>query len=67
MDDQPDDIEARLEMLRARHQELHAAIEALEQGQFINQLELRRLKKQKLQVKDEIVRLEDLLIPDIIA
>jgi len=67
MHDQPDEIEARLAELRAQHQDLHGEIASLEATQIANQLQIRRLKKQKLAVKDEITRLEDMLIPDIIA
>lgn len=58
----------RLEELRRRHRALDDAIAALEEtvaGR--NSLDLRRLKKQKLSLKDEIARLSDLLTPDIIA
>lgn len=58
----------KLEELRRRHRSLDEAIAALEQtvaGR--DSLDLRRLKKQKLALKDEIFRLEDALTPDIIA
>lgn len=67
MDDLPDDLDAQLAALRAQHQDLHIAIASLEEAHIANQLQLRRLKKQKLLLKDEITRLEDMLIPDIIA
>ena len=52
---------------RIAHQDLDAAIAALiEKGAF-DDLQLQRLKRQKLKVKDEILRLEGLLMPDIIA
>ena len=46
---------------------LRQAIHALEETGRPDQLTLRRLKKQKLALKDQIVRIEDQLIPDIIA
>ncbi|MBN2628996.1 MAG: DUF465 domain-containing protein [Rhodobacteraceae bacterium] len=57
----------RLEVLRREHRDLDAAIHALEATGRPHQLTLRRLKKQKLALKDQIVKIEDQLIPDIIA
>jgi hypothetical protein len=57
----------RLEVLRREHRDLDEAIHALESIGRGDQLTLRRLKKQKLQLKDQIARIEDLLTPDIIA
>lgn len=58
----------QLEELRRRHRSLDDAISALEQSVAgRDSLDLRRLKKQKLALKDEISRLEDELTPDIIA
>lgn len=57
----------RLEVLRREHGDLDAAIAALEAQGRADQLMLRRLKKQKLQIKDRISEIEDRLIPDIIA
>ena len=56
-----------LEMLRHEHRDLDAVIAALEGTGVADQLTLRRLKKQKLQLKDRIARIEDRLTPDIIA
>jgi hypothetical protein len=58
---------ARLAHLKMEHRDLDAAIEALRNTSAPDQLQLARLKKRKLRLKDEIVALEDLLIPDIIA
>ena len=67
MSDDPD-IAARLNMLRIEHRELDAAIVALGGGGGeADQLQLMRLKKRKLRLRDEIAVLEDQLIPDIIA
>ncbi len=60
-------LRVRLEVLRREHRDLDEAIHALEHAGRPDQLTLRRLKKQKLQLKDQIVKLEDQLIPNIIA
>ena len=61
------ELTARLASLREEHSDLDSAIRALEESGRGNELQLRRLKKKKLQLKDEIVRIEDYLTPDIIA
>jgi hypothetical protein len=58
---------ARLAALRLEHRDLDSAIEALRSTAGSDQLQLARLKKRKLRLKDEIAALEDMLIPDIIA
>lgn len=60
-------IVKRLEMLRIEHRDLDAAIGALIDSSSIDQLQLARLKKRKLRLRDEIAVFEDQLIPDIIA
>jgi hypothetical protein len=60
-------LRIRLEGLRREHRDLDEAIRALEAGVAPDALMLRRLKKQKLALKDRIARIEDQLIPDIIA
>jgi hypothetical protein len=60
-------IRARLELARTEHRDLDAAIEALAAGSVSDQLQLARLKKRKLRLRDEIAMLEDQLVPDIIA
>jgi hypothetical protein len=62
-----DMLVVRLEVLKREHRDLDEAIFALEQSGRPDQLTLRRLKKQKLALKDQIVKFEDQLIPDIIA
>ena len=61
------DLEKQLAELRLEHSELDRTIQALEQNGMANELQVKRLKKKKLQLKDEIVRIEDFLTPDIIA
>ena len=61
------DQSARLEYLRAEHRDLDAAIDALRRMSAPDQLQLARLKKRKLRLKDEIAAIEDSLVPDIIA
>ena len=58
---------SRLVRLRMEHRDLDAAIDALRGTAAPDQLQLARLKKRKLRLKDEISMIEDQLIPDIIA
>jgi hypothetical protein len=62
-----DVLRVKLEGLRREHRDLDQAITALEQSGRADMLTLRRLKKQKLMLKDRIARIEDDLTPDIIA
>lgn len=62
-----DEMRKRLEMLRIEHRDLDAAIDALSGTGAHDQLQVARLKKRKLRLKDQIALLEDYLIPDIIA
>ena len=57
----------RLDVLRTEHRDLDSAIEALRAVGSSDQLQIARLKKRKLRLRDEIAMLEDRLIPDIIA
>ena len=63
-----DDV-LRVELLvfRRQHRDLDEAISALQEKGTGDQLTIRRLKKQKLQLKDMIALIEDRLTPDIIA
>ena len=64
----PDEVlRVKLEVLRREHRDLDAAIGALEDRPLPDQLMMKRLKKQKLALKDAIARSEDQLTPDIIA
>ncbi len=60
-------LQATLDRLRTDHRDLDAAIAALAATATPDQLRLARLKKRKLRLRDEIARIEDALIPDIIA
>jgi len=62
-----DVLRVKLGVLRREHRDLDDAIHALEVSGRGDQLTLRRLKKQKLGLKDQIARIEDELTPDIIA
>jgi hypothetical protein len=60
-------LRSRLFELRAEHRALDAAVEALHAGRELDLVQLARLKKRKLSLKDEITWLEGRLRPDIIA
>ena len=60
-------LRIRLGVLKREHRDLDDAIHALGESVRADALTLRRLKKQKLALKDQIVKIEDQLIPDIIA
>ena len=62
-----EEMRKRLEMLRIEHRDLDVAIDALTSAGGRDQLQVARLKKRKLKLKDQISMLEDYLIPDIIA
>ena len=61
------ELEARLNHLRLEHRDLDDAIAALVAGGVPDALRHARLKKRKLRLRDEIARIETMLIPDIIA
>ena len=65
----PDEVAARAKLaaLIQEHRDLDAAIEALSASGAGDQLALSRLKKRKLQLKDEITEINNSLLPDIIA
>lgn len=62
-----EEMRKRLEVLRIEHRDLDAAIAALGAAGTPDQLQIARLKKRKLRLKDQIMMIEDYLIPDIIA
>jgi hypothetical protein len=61
------ELRASLARLKEEHRDLDAAIFALESGGNQDRLQVQRLKKRKLAIKDQIGTIEDMLIPDIIA
>ena len=65
----PDEVAARAKLaaLIQEHRDLDAAIQALSVSGAGDQLALSRLKKRKLQLKDEITEINNSLLPDIIA
>jgi hypothetical protein len=60
-------LRARLAELMQEHRDLDAAIVSMAEQGVTDQLQITRLKKRKLQLKDQIARIEDALLPDIIA
>ena len=65
--EQEEAIKLKLHELRLEHNDLDTVIDRLAQESFPDELLLRRLKKRKLQLKDVIVKLEQELVPDILA
>jgi hypothetical protein len=63
-DDDPTEL---LAILKAEHRRLDAEIDVMRDASNCDQLELARMKKRKLGLKDQIQELEDALIPDILA
>jgi hypothetical protein len=57
----------RLRDLRIEHRDLDDVINRLQMDLYVNEVQLRRLKKRKLMLKDQIARLESELIPDLNA
>jgi hypothetical protein len=74
MSDQQDNVDRnlfsnleRLRQLRIEHRDLDEIIERLSMDLHIDELQLKRLKKRKLALKDQILKLESELIPDLNA
>jgi hypothetical protein len=66
-DDEERDLKELLARLKQEHRDLDAAIGALVSAGTGDSLQLQRLKKRKLLLKDRIAQVEDQLLPDIIA
>jgi hypothetical protein len=62
-----EEMRRRLTLLKTEHRDLDAAIYALGTADSQDQLQIARLKKRKLMLKDQIALIEDYLTPDIIA
>jgi hypothetical protein len=60
-------LKAKLAALKTEHRELDTVIAQLAERAPVDQLELQRLKKRKLLLKDQITKIESELLPDIIA
>lgn len=67
MNDEPVSLEQQLAGLQVRHRVLDQEIAELEAQPWQDQLQLRRLKKEKLRLKDTMQRIRTLLIPDLDA
>lgn len=65
--DREEELIERLEGLKAEHRDLDDAITALSQRTVPDMIQIQRLKKRKLQLKDEILQLESRILPNIIA
>lgn len=66
-DDEDSDLRAQLAQLRQEHRDLDVAIDALHNTAGSDLLQVQRLKKRKLHLRDRIIQIEDQLTPDIIA
>jgi hypothetical protein len=62
-----EEIRIQIQRLAQEHGDLDAAIAALSSQTAVDQLQVQRLKKRKLHLKDAVSKLEDMLLPDIIA
>jgi hypothetical protein len=60
-------LRVKLEVLKREHRDLDEAIDALQTRGSSDMLTIKRLKKQKLALKDQITQLSDRILPDIIA
>lgn len=60
-------LRVKLEVLKREHRDLDEAIDALQSRGSSDMLTIKRLKKQKLALKDQIAQLSDRILPDIIA
>jgi hypothetical protein len=67
VDQEEQALRALLARLSGEHRDLDAAITAMTESGVRDQLIMTRLKKRKLQLKDQIAQIEDALLPDIIA
>jgi hypothetical protein len=67
IDDKSEEIRRKLAELKVEHRDLDDVIARMSDSIPFDQLRLQRLKKRKLALKDEIARVENMLIPDIIA
>lgn len=66
-DDEADDIRSLLRTLKTEHRDLDQALTCLDESLATDELVVRRMKKRKLLLKDRILQLEQMLVPDIPA
>jgi len=66
-DEEIEEVEARVEVLKIEHRDLDDAIATLQEQAFIDPMQMRRMKKRKLFIKDMINKLESMMIPDMPA
>jgi hypothetical protein len=64
---EPHELQAKLNVLLLDHRDLDVAINALVAAGSADQVQVARLKKRKLRLKDEIIMMQGQLVPDIIA
>jgi hypothetical protein len=62
-----EDLRQQLIQLRIEHRDLDDAIARLAEGPYVDELQMRRFKKRKLQLRDYISKLESKMIPDLDA
>ncbi|HCS23336.1 MAG TPA: hypothetical protein DIW20_06235 [Rhodospirillaceae bacterium] len=67
MPEDRDELERMLEQLKTEHRDLDVVIEQLSDSVPVDFLRLQRLKKRKLFLKDSILKIESMMLPDIIA
>lgn len=60
-------LREQLALLKAEHSDLDDALARLSEQSIVDELSIRRMKKRKLYLKDIIAKIEEMLIPDIIA
>ncbi len=66
-EESPQSVERRLQVLRTEHRDLDTVLSRISNDNSVDELQIRRLKKRKLHLKDTIARLESELLPDITA
>jgi hypothetical protein len=62
-----EEIQIRIEKLKTEHRDLDDVLKRLSEDRNVDELQIRRLKKRKLQLKDSIAILENQALPDISA
>jgi len=66
-DEEMEEVAARIHTLKVEHRDLDIAIATLQEQAFIDPMQMRRMKKRKLFIKDVIGKLESMMIPDMPA